>query len=162
MILVMKEKYGFNLDWFLCTYNICKYPKNFMNADDKDKLFLQETYMNYYDNYKGFIDIVCKKFNLDKKKKKFLEVEKKCLKCKNKYPFTYDSFLYVFDNETKTDITYELCFDCLVNIQKTKCNTCESVINEPYETIVIRNINSNDQYCSKCFKKFKIKNYTVL
>ena len=131
--------YGFNIQWFMRTYNSLNYP-NSIEEINIDKI--NSLYEKYYLNYEKFII----ELNLipDEHIPFYLKREKKCLKCQKNYPFKFDSFLHVKEIKTKKEITKELCYSCIT--KHKNCSKCQKKI-QPNQTLYL---NQDDSICQKC------------
>ena len=72
-----------------------------------------------------------------------------CILCNNKYYPYNDPFIYVINSQTKKEITYELCLNCLEPILNLNCSKCNKLINEPYYNVYF-NLKTKTKYCSNC------------
>jgi len=117
---IMKDidHFGFNLEWV--------HPVSTLFSHE----YLDKLYQKYYLNFKEFIVAL----NLDDDlEKKCLTAERKCITCKNNYPYTRDPFVHIYLENR--DITCELCHDCISRV--ISCSRCKKVSDliEPWQKI---------------------------
>ena len=153
----LKDKYGFNKEWFINTYNKINHPIKVNNLDNKFKEKFESLYRIHYLNFDGFLDDILLSINDIQSKNDYLKEETKCIKCKCYYPYNLDSFIFIMlkvegKNDDYTDITYKLCYNCIRNLNIFKCKKCNNNNIEPYCQVYLQNM--NDQYtCKKCHIK---------
>jgi hypothetical protein len=149
----IKNKYGFNFNWFLESYSKMNFPKKAYNIDDKTQEFIDNIYDTHYLNYDAFLDEVLPILNQIDKKQEYLKPVRNCLKCKLYYPYSMDSFIFIklkTKNNELNDITHKLCFNCIRNLKILNCKKCYNMDFEPYEIVYLDNI--EEQFiCKTCY-----------
>lgn len=150
----IKNKYGFNFNWFLESYEKTNFPKRSSDIDNKTQEIINSIYDTHYLNYDAFLDEVLPLLNQVNKKKEYLKPVHNCLKCKLYYPYSMDSFIFIklkTNNDEFNDITHNLCFNCIRQLKIINCDKCHNINFEPYEVIYLDNI--EDQFiCTNCKK----------
>jgi hypothetical protein len=143
MNLTNNDKYGFPFDWFVETYDELN-KTNANELNDDYKIIIDNYYLQYALDYSKFINEISKLLNISHDDKiKYLKKEKCCLLCDEKYPFSFELFIFFKNYTDEKDIT-DICFDCS-NLNLT-CDNCNKPIEQtgPYEqTIFIHPANSN-------------------
>ena len=149
----IKIKYGFDLNWFLSSYNKINYPESHLNFNQETREYIEYLYNIHYTNYDGFLDEILIHLKQKKKKQEFLKYEKRCIKCKCFYPYKLDSNIFIILNQNNTinDITNELCFNCIRHIIINQCNICKKKINDSCSQIYLKKLENNFT-CSKCYQ----------
>ena len=149
----IKNKYGFNFNWFLESYNKINFPKKSYNIDNKTQEFINSIYDIHYLNYDAFLDEVLPIFNQVNKKQEYLKSVHNCMKCKLYYPYSMDSFIFIklkTNNNEFNDITHKLCFNCIRQLKILNCSKCSNLELEPYDIVYLDNI--KEQFiCKKCY-----------
>ena len=149
----IKKKYRFDFNWFLNTYNNIHYPKSVSNLDINTKEFIDKIYNIHYLNYDGFLDEVLLHLKELDTKQEYLKAETKCIKCNFYYPYLLDSFIFIklkTDNNQFNDITHQLCFNCIRNLEILSCSKCYNLELDTYDSVYLDNL--KDQFiCKKCY-----------
>jgi len=161
------QKYGFNnYEWFYNTFiHILKKNEEEIEKDLKTinsnvldftmsiSILNNKLSEKYYNNYKEFINKIFMNYKfMEKYKDVFLQKEIKCIICKNKYPYSMDSFIYINSYQNGYDITSKCCNDCIYEKYNTKCYKCNCSFVDPYHKIYV---NKKKVYCSSCYSDIK-------
>jgi hypothetical protein len=148
----IKDKYCFDFNWFINTYNKINYPDNCLKFNKETINFINSIYDIHYINYDGFLDEVLPFLKQIHKKTEYLKSERKCIKCNYFYPYTLDIHMFIMFKQDNliTDITNDLCYDCIRNLKYLKCKKCSNNNLEPYSQIYLDNLHTNF-ICSQCY-----------
>ena len=165
--LTEKQKYGFNNnEWFYNTFiDILKKNEkeieqelkiinsNILNFTMSISILNDELSDKYYNNFQEFIKHIFIDYKFMKKYNDvFLQKEIMCVICENKYPYSMDSFIYIYSYQNDYDITSKCCNDCILEKYNTKCYKCNCSFIDPYHKIYV---NKKKVYCNSCYADMK-------
>ena len=165
--LTEKQKYGFNNnEWFYETFidilktyeeeiehELKSINSNILNFTMSISILNDELSEKYYNNFQEFIKHIFIDYKfMEKYKDFFLQKENMCVICEDKYPYSMDSFIYIYSYQNGYNITSKCCYDCIYEKCNTKCYKCKCSFEDPYHKIYV---NQKKVYCNSCYSYIK-------
>ena len=165
--LTDKQKYEFNNnEWFYQTFiYILKANEKEIEQEIKIKnsnildftmsisILNDKISKTYYNNYREFIKHIFMDYNfMEKYTEVFLQKERMCVICEDKYPYSMDPFIYIYSYQTGYNITSNCCYDCIHEKFNTICDKCNCSFTDPYHKIYV---NKQKVYCNSCYLDMK-------
>ena len=168
--LTDKQKYEFNNnEWFYETFiDILKANEkeieqelkitnsNILNFTMSISILNDNLSETYYNNYREFIKHIFMDYKfMEKYTDVFLQKERRCVICEDKYPYSMDAFIYVYSYQSGYDITSNCCYDCIHEKYNTNCYKCDCSFTDPYHKIYVT---EQKVYCNSCYSNVKSMN----